>query len=311
MSAVRPVVARLGAASLASAVLLGAFAAPALADDNTEGLSVETPAAAPGDPSSENPPAVDPSVDPDVDPDGDSGEASGDSAQADEGTTEPTESAGSAESSDPGSDSTSGPASDPMSGQRAAELAAAKKRAAAAQQAAASRAARAVAVARTRSAKVFVVGDSLTVGAAPGIYRGLKHQVAGVTVNGRVGRFVSEGLRFLPKRKERIWVVALGTNDGPSYKRTLDWVNWVMRKAGQNRKVILVNVVRPGGYSATNAAIRTANLRHQNLSVVDWAGYVRKHAWVISGDRVHATGVGYAIRARLIAQEVLRVAGQP
>ncbi len=166
-------------------------------------------------------------------------------------------------------------------------------------------------IARVKSTPVFIVGDSLTVGARPYLKAQLKSRVRKVTVDARVGRFSSQGiakLRSRQARQARVWVVALGTNDGPSSSATRSNVRKVMRKAGPRRQVIWVNVVRPGGYSRVNREFRRADAKYDNLTVIDWAKYIRQHRNYLGGDRVHLNNSGYRMRGKIIAQQVRKVA---
>lgn len=166
-------------------------------------------------------------------------------------------------------------------------------------------------IARVKSTPVFIVGDSLTVGAKPYLQAKLKSRVRKVTVDARVGRFSNEGiskLRGRQARQARVWVVALGTNDGPSSSATRSNVRKVLRKAGPRRQVIWVNVVRPGGYSRVNGALRRADAKYDNLTVIDWAKFIRQHRYYLGGDRVHLNSNGYRARGQVIAQQVRKVA---
>jgi lysophospholipase L1-like esterase len=158
-----------------------------------------------------------------------------------------------------------------------------------------------------KSSKVFVVGDSLTVGAAPYLRRSLAPKVRSLTVDAQVGRFTGPGISKLQTRQAKraqIWVVALGTNDGPSSRQTRTNVKKVMRLAG-NRTVIWVNVVRPGGYGSVNRVLRSADNARGNLTVLDWAAVIRSKSSLLTGDRVHLTSYGYKIRAKLTKRAVL------
>ncbi|MFZ2384319.1 MAG: hypothetical protein WAV88_11380, partial [Candidatus Nanopelagicales bacterium] len=85
-------------------------------------------------------------------------------------------------------------------------------------------------------------------------------------------------------------------------------VRKVMRKAGPRRQVIWVNVVRPGGYSRVNREFRRADAKYDNLTVIDWAKYIRQHRNYLGGDRVHLNNSGYRMRGKIIAQQVRKVA---
>lgn len=159
----------------------------------------------------------------------------------------------------------------------------------------------------TSDRRVFVEGDSLTVGASPYLKRYLRGHVRSVTVDAQVGRFTPTGIAHLNSpaaRRANIWVVALGTNDGPDPARTKAWVSRVMRLAGHGRQVIWVNVVRPGGYQRVNTMLAQLDARYDNLSVLDWARYIRHNRALLSGDNVHLTARGYQLRALEIRRAI-------
>ncbi len=158
-----------------------------------------------------------------------------------------------------------------------------------------------------KRSKVFVVGDSLTVGTAPYLQRKLGPKVRSLHIDAQVGRFTGTGINKLRSKQARradIWVVALGTNDAPSAKRTKSNVKKVLRLAG-SRKVIWVNVVRPGGYGAVNRVLRQMDKAKKKLTVLDWAAVVRGKSSLLAGDRVHLTSYGYQIRAKLTKRAVV------
>lgn len=208
----------------------------------------------------------------------------------------------------------------PVDAAAAAKTAAAKAAAAkaAAAKAAAARAAAAKAAAvragnaRLRNSRVFVVGDSLTVGAEPYIVNGLGSTVAHVSVNGRVSRPTDEGVSLLSSSSpSRIWVVALGTNDEADPVATRHWVDTVMARAGKNRKVIWLTLVRPGNYGVVNAEIKRLDARYSNLYVIDWAAQVARNPQWLGGDGVHMNSTGYRYRGEAIVRAIWAVGRLP
>lgn len=161
------------------------------------------------------------------------------------------------------------------------------------------------------STRVFIEGDSLTVGSAGALKSQLRRHVKSVTVDAQVGRHTGEGIRKLrsPAAKAAgIWVVALGTNDSPSSAQTRKNVAHVMKLAGKNRQVIWVNVVRPGGYGRVNRTLRALDAANPQLTVIDWAAVIRQQRELLSGDRVHLTPKGYRIRAIETRNAILSLA---
>lgn len=161
---------------------------------------------------------------------------------------------------------------------------------------------------------VYVQGDSLTVGSSARIKGQLGHQVRAVGVDAQVGRFTATGMSRLARDRRadraRVWVVALGTNDGPDAGRIKRYVMRSLRLAGDSREVIWVTLVRPGGYERVNRMLRTLDGQSDRLHVVDWARVVQRNPGLIAGDGVHGTARGYRVRGDLIARTALTLARQ-
>lgn len=165
---------------------------------------------------------------------------------------------------------------------------------------------------KVKRSDVFVVGDSLTVGSKQSIRSGLKRQTRSVAVNAQVGRYTPAGISLLRSgqaKRAEVWVVALGTNDGPNAGIAKKNVRKVMKMAG-NRQVVWLTIVRPGKYDRVNTALKQMDRRYSNLTVADWAQVVKKNKRLLSGDRVHMTAYGYKVRGKYVAQTVVNVAGR-
>lgn len=167
---------------------------------------------------------------------------------------------------------------------------------------------------RGHRTSVYVQGDSLTVGAGPRIKSQLRRHVRSVSVDAEVGRFTATGMGRLARddraQRARVWVIALGTNDGPDAGRIKGYVKRSLRLAGPNREVVWVTLVRPGGYERVNRMLRTVDRKAGRLHVVDWARAVGRSGGLIAGDGVHGTSRGYQVRGDLIASTALRLARQ-
>ncbi|MFN8126768.1 MAG: hypothetical protein U0R64_09715 [Candidatus Nanopelagicales bacterium] len=159
---------------------------------------------------------------------------------------------------------------------------------------------------------VYVEGDSLTVGAGPVIKRKLRSGVRSVGVDAEIGRFTATGMSRLARdsraKRARIWVLALGTNDGPDPAALKRHVNRSLRLAGPKREVIWLTVVRPGGYGKVNRMLRATDKKAGRLHVVDWAKAVDRNPGLIGGDGVHGTSRGYEVRGSMIATTALQLA---
>ncbi|MDP3972619.1 MAG: GDSL-type esterase/lipase family protein [Candidatus Nanopelagicales bacterium] len=164
-----------------------------------------------------------------------------------------------------------------------------------------------------RTKRVFVVGDSITVGSRPLIRNSLRGQVARVSVDAAISRFTPTGIRLLgtrPAQRAAVWVVALGTNDSPDARRMRSFVGEVLKRA-RGRKVVWVNIVRPGGYDRVNRELANLDRRYRNLTVVDWQAAIRRNRGWLSGDGVHPTTAGYRAHGRMIAAAARQLARQP
>lgn len=164
-----------------------------------------------------------------------------------------------------------------------------------------------------RQRRVYVVGDSLTVGSAASIRGTLRGRVASVEIDAAISRFTPTGVRLLrtrPAAHATVWVVALGTNDAPDPSGMRSAVRQVLRRAGRGRKVLWVNVVRPGGYERVNRELAVLDSRVENLTVLDWARVVRRHRGWLNRDGVHLTSAGYRARGIMIAKTAAELAGQ-
>jgi hypothetical protein len=157
-----------------------------------------------------------------------------------------------------------------------------------------------------QAASVLVVGDSLEVGSGP--Y--LRHLLPGVTVDAEKGRTSSEGVRVLASRLDpsvEVIVFPLGTNDSPSNAGGLAANLAAVRQLAGDRCVVVATLSRPpvGGVSVAglNGVVEQFAGRSA-AQVADWRTVVASIPSLLVGDRVHATGDGYSVRATLLAEAV-------
>ena len=159
--------------------------------------------------------------------------------------------------------------------------------------------------------EVFVVGDSLTVGAEPWLAgamarRGLR--LAGV--DARVSRPVDEGLAVLQQLGGSLpstVVIALGTNNlGASPAEVDRWVGTARRLVG-DRRLIWVNLrcdpavaAHLERYRAVNAALAAAAPRY-GVEIADWDGWAAGAGVPNGRDGVHYTEDAYRLRALFYA----------
>lgn len=154
---------------------------------------------------------------------------------------------------------------------------------------------------------VFVVGDSLTVGAD--YFGGLADlmDAAGytATIDGSVARFSSGGVSVVAGRLaagelEPLVMVALGTNDA-SAGYTTSWfagnVDKLMAAVGPDRVVVWMNLQMADMVTADrfNAMLYLKSLQHRNLLIADWAA--TPNSQYLTNDGLHYNPTGYKNRA--------------
>jgi lysophospholipase L1-like esterase len=170
-------------------------------------------------------------------------------------------------------------------------------------------------VATDQVLQVGIVGDSLTEGIqaalpALGQPKGLQIQI-----DAERGREASGSAPLVQKvaSGKDIVVVALGTNDsrkGLSVDEATKLIDEIMLQAGADQRVMWVNVVRQDSKATIaasgnfNQALTRAADRFENLTVLDWAGYVQAHKSVMAGDKIHLTDKGYDERAQWTIDQI-------
>lgn len=165
--------------------------------------------------------------------------------------------------------------------------------------------------------QAFVIGDSLTVGAAAygGLLGHLSRAGFDALVDAKVGRFTSAGAQILASREasgrlESLVLVALGTND---VYNTIDAarldliIDRAMAATGPHRTVVWVNLHLRSTVRATafNTALLRAAERHGNLIVADWQADPASRT--LASDGVHLTTAGYRERARFMVDALVRL----
>lgn len=149
---------------------------------------------------------------------------------------------------------------------------------------------------------VWVIGDSITVGAADKFVVSLPDAV----VNAEVGRKFSKGIAVLTDMLEQaaapdVLVFALGTNNGA----TPEQVDEVLALASDVDRIIFVNVVVPRGWeTGTNEALDQAEAKLDKVSVVDWYATAAGEKSLLRSDGFHPNADGSELWASLIAAMV-------
>ena len=166
--------------------------------------------------------------------------------------------------------------------------------------------------ARRRGAPtVVVLGDSLTVGASPGLQAFLAD--VNLRLDARVGRPTIEGVQAAASTKASradIVVVALGTNDSCSPAECRQRVNSVLAALGPTAQVIWMPPVmfRPNIQAMRTAIAAAAQTTAGRMTVLEWQPYLDDHPKIISTDGIHLTSEGYRLRAQVTADEIHRLA---
>lgn len=157
--------------------------------------------------------------------------------------------------------------------------------------------------------RIFVVGDSLTVGAqGQGLGEATDGGDAGWTIDAEVGRTTHEATAVLAATDLtgfELVIVALGTNDyldsASMYGVRIDRL---MAALDGHPKVCWINVdahttkLRPAA-TGVNPALAAAPSRHPSLRVADWHAHLGARsdaATLRASDGVHYTASGYRVR---------------
>jgi lysophospholipase L1-like esterase len=159
---------------------------------------------------------------------------------------------------------------------------------------------------------VFVVGDSLTVGAQPYLRAALHgHGWVLAGVSARVGRPVSEGLAVLRAHRVTlppVVLIALGTNNLAATQ--LDVKSWLRTARGivGTRPIVWVNLCLNDArlpYLRSFRLINAALVRYAprfGVRVADWCGYAGRHGVTNGPDGIHYGPDGYRVRAGFYAR---------
>lgn len=158
------------------------------------------------------------------------------------------------------------------------------------------------------SAGVFVVGDSLTVGARSSTEK-LAHELGlDLTIDAVSGRSTRTGLQVLSRVAPptgSVVVMALGTNDADSYEKYTEYIDKTMSTVPTARKVVWLTVWRKGPLKEINRAIYNAVLRYPNFVVVDWSATLLAHPEFLAADNTHHSSAGYKERSRQITAAIV------
>jgi lysophospholipase L1-like esterase len=160
---------------------------------------------------------------------------------------------------------------------------------------------------------VAVIGDSLTVGASPGLQAFLTD--LNLRLDARVSRPTLEGVQAAASTgasSADIVVVALGSNDSCAESECRRRVDAVLGAIGPRATVVWMPpaTFRPS-MTAMRAAISSAAASSRGrMGVLDWQPYLDDHPEIKASDGIHLNGEGYRLRAQVTADEVHRLAAR-
>jgi hypothetical protein len=163
---------------------------------------------------------------------------------------------------------------------------------------------------------VYVIGDSLTAGAAfPGeLQQFLARAGFRARVDAETSRFIKAGVQILDFRArvrqqplEPIVMVALGTNDahaGFTTPALASLVDQLMTAVGPDRLVVWLNTqfipaFRSDGF---NLVLRWKAAQYPNLVIADWAA--TDHTRYLTPGGIHYTNDGYRVRAAFMLAQL-------
>jgi lysophospholipase L1-like esterase len=165
--------------------------------------------------------------------------------------------------------------------------------------------------ARTTGARtVGVIGDSLTVGASPGMAAFLPD--VHLRLDARVGRPTLEGVQAAASTRAAaadVVVVALGSNDSCAVAECRRRVDAVLAAVGPKPVVIWMSPARfrPNMAAMRSAIAAAATSSRGRMTVLDWQPYLDDHPEIIASDGIHLTAEGYRLRAQVTADHVHRL----
>lgn len=151
---------------------------------------------------------------------------------------------------------------------------------------------------------VFLVGDSVMVGAGPVANDKLDDMGWIPSHDGRVGRQTSEGLSVIQAKRgdTQYFVVELGYNDAASSSLYRSRLRSVLDELAGAQKVVVVNLAESRSYYVSgNQIIRDEVAAHPNAVIADWASIVAYTPGLTGSDGIHLTTKGNERMAQLIA----------
>jgi hypothetical protein len=160
--------------------------------------------------------------------------------------------------------------------------------------------------------RVLIVGDSVTVGAAPAIFSQAAAHGWSVTIDAKVGRPTSDGPAILAAARPLppVVVVALGNNDGMTPSIFAARIDATMRELVGVRHVVWYTMTPFASWvPAANAQLVAAAARWPNLRLADWATVSETTAGGLLGRGPHLRPAGAQAFANLLFSTLRGVEG--
>jgi len=155
--------------------------------------------------------------------------------------------------------------------------------------------------------QITAIGDSLMVGATPH----LEELLPGISIDGRVGRPLPEGMSILDELAAQgavrdFVVLGLATNAGV----VVEQFDEIVSEIGSDRVLVLVNAWGdrswiPGG----NEQVAAAAAKYPGQIVIaDWYSLIAEHPEYIGPDGIHANEAGKVAYAQLVTDALTEAA---
>ncbi len=162
---------------------------------------------------------------------------------------------------------------------------------------------------RVLGSKVMMIGDSVMLASAEGLYQALP----GVYVNAMVSRAMIAGVILVQQlqaehRLRPILIVGLGTN-GPI---TLEQINQLRAAIGPHRWLLLINTFVPRPWQdEVNWTIGLAVRRYPNVLLVNWHNAIEHHTNLLWSDGIHPMPIGGIFYAKVVRAVVIKALRHP
>ncbi len=157
---------------------------------------------------------------------------------------------------------------------------------------------------RVLGSKIDMIGDSVMLASAPGLYQALP----GVYVSAVVSRAMIAGIIEAQQLKSEhrlrpILIVGLGTN-GPI---TLDQIDQLRSIIGSHRWLLLINVFEARSWEdEVNSTIYDAVHRYPNVMLINWHKAIEHHTNLLWSDGIHPMPIGGIFYAKVVKAVVVK-----